>query len=111
VLPRGVEVGRHTYGYDAETFPIYTEGARVIVGAFCSIAPDARIHGGGEHVLTRVTPFPLNAMIFDHRDMGTRFAVGNAGVFFTLNGTNWERLVSTTVCRCEVSTTAVTPWS
>jgi Dockerin type I domain len=40
--------------------------------------------------------FVINAMIFDHRRMGTRFAVGNAGVFFTLDGTNWERLVSTT---------------
>jgi acetyltransferase-like isoleucine patch superfamily enzyme len=65
LLPHGVEVGRHTYGYDAETFPIYTEGARIVVGAFCSIGPDVRIHGGGEHVMTRVTTFPLNAMIFD----------------------------------------------
>ena len=40
--------------------------------------------------------FVINAMIFDHRHMGTRFAVGNAGVFFTLDGTNWARLLSTT---------------
>lgn len=40
--------------------------------------------------------FVINAMIFDHREMGTRFAVGNAGVFFTLDGTTWERLLSTT---------------
>lgn len=65
VLPRGVEVGRHTYGYDAETFPIYTEGARIRVGAFCSIGPGVRIHGGGRHALARVTTFPLNAMLFD----------------------------------------------
>jgi acetyltransferase-like isoleucine patch superfamily enzyme len=65
LLPRGVEVGRHTYGYDADTFPVYTEGARIVVGAFCSIGPDVRIHGGGRHALTRVTTYPLNAMLFD----------------------------------------------
>lgn len=40
--------------------------------------------------------FVINAMIFDHREMRTRFAVGNAGVFFTLDGATWERLLSTT---------------
>ena len=64
-LPRGVEVGRHTYGYDAGTFSIYTEGARIVVGAFCSIGPDVRIHGGGRHVMTRASTFPLHAMLFD----------------------------------------------
>jgi acetyltransferase-like isoleucine patch superfamily enzyme len=64
-LPRGVVVGRHTYGYDEDTFPIFTEGARIMVGAFCSIGPDVRVHGGGEHVMTRPTTFPLNALLFD----------------------------------------------
>jgi acetyltransferase-like isoleucine patch superfamily enzyme len=64
-LPRGVVVGRHTYGYDEDTFPIFTEGARIVVGAFCSIGPDVRVHGGGEHVMTRATTFPLNALLFD----------------------------------------------
>jgi acetyltransferase-like isoleucine patch superfamily enzyme len=64
-LPRGVTVGRHTYGYDANTFGIYTEGARVTVGAFCSIGPGVTIHGGGKHDVERVTTFPLNARIFD----------------------------------------------
>src|SRR5262249_29123145 len=64
-LPAGVTVGRHSYGYDADTFPVYTEGARIEVGAFCSIGPGARIHGGGEHVMTRASTFPLNALLFD----------------------------------------------
>jgi acetyltransferase-like isoleucine patch superfamily enzyme len=65
VLPRSVEVGRHTYGYDENTFLIFTEGARIQVGAFCSIAPEARILAGGEHVTNRASTFPLNARLFD----------------------------------------------
>jgi acetyltransferase-like isoleucine patch superfamily enzyme len=64
-LPRGVEIGRHTYGFGEHTFPVFTEGARIVVGAFCAIDNEARIHGGGEHVLTRAASFPLNAMLFD----------------------------------------------
>jgi acetyltransferase-like isoleucine patch superfamily enzyme len=64
-VPRGVEIGRHTYGFGEHTFPIFTEGARIIVGAFCAIDNEARIHGGGEHILTRAASFPLNAMLFD----------------------------------------------
>jgi acetyltransferase-like isoleucine patch superfamily enzyme len=64
-LPRGVEIGRHTYGFGEHTFPVFTEGARIVVGAFCAIDNEARIHGGGEHVITRAASFPLNAMLFD----------------------------------------------
>jgi uncharacterized repeat protein (TIGR01451 family) len=38
----------------------------------------------------------INDMIFDRKERGTRFTVGNAGVFLTVNGENWERLLSTT---------------
>jgi acetyltransferase-like isoleucine patch superfamily enzyme len=65
VLPRGVEIGRHTYAYGENTFPIFTEGARVTVGAFCSIHSEARVLGGGEHVISRASTFPLNALLFD----------------------------------------------
>lgn len=67
LLPPGLEVGRHTYGpidFDA-TFPMYTAGARTIVGAFCSISPECRILGGGEHVTDRASTFPFNARMFD----------------------------------------------
>jgi acetyltransferase-like isoleucine patch superfamily enzyme len=58
-------VGRHTYGHDVGTFPIITEGARISIGAFCSIAPGVRILGGGEHVINRASTFPLNARLTD----------------------------------------------
>lgn len=64
-LPPGVTVGRHTYGHDADTFPMFTAGARVEIGAFCSIGPEVRVLGGGEHVTTRASSFPLNARLFD----------------------------------------------
>jgi acetyltransferase-like isoleucine patch superfamily enzyme len=67
LLPAGLIVGRHTYGpvdYHA-VFPMYTEGARTVVGAFCSISPECRILGGGEHVIERASTFPLNARLFD----------------------------------------------
>lgn len=65
VVARGVQIGRHTYGYDERTFPIFTEGAPIVVGAFCSIHSEARVLGGGEHVLSRASTFPLNALLFD----------------------------------------------
>jgi acetyltransferase-like isoleucine patch superfamily enzyme len=64
-LPAGVTVGRHTYGFEKDTFFIYTEGARIDVGAFCSIGPQVKVHGGGEHVMDRASTFPMNARLFD----------------------------------------------
>jgi acetyltransferase-like isoleucine patch superfamily enzyme len=64
-LPRGVVVGRHTYGHDRYTFPVFTDEARIVVGAFCSISAGVRILGGGEHVKTRPSTFPFNARMFD----------------------------------------------
>jgi acetyltransferase-like isoleucine patch superfamily enzyme len=60
-----VSVGRHTYGYDEHTFQVFTAGARIRVGAYCSIAPEVRLLAGSEHVMTRATTFPLNALLFD----------------------------------------------
>jgi len=68
-MPPGLTVGRHTYGpvdYFA-TFPMYTEGACTVVGSFCSISPECRILGGGEHRLDRASTFPFNARLFDPR--------------------------------------------
>jgi acetyltransferase-like isoleucine patch superfamily enzyme len=44
---------------------MFTEGARIVVGAFCSISPESRILGGGEHAIDRASTFPLNARLFD----------------------------------------------
>jgi len=38
----------------------------------------------------------IKDMIFDRLERKMRFAVGNAGVFFTLDGEHWKRLLSTT---------------
>jgi len=38
----------------------------------------------------------IKDMVFARGEKATRFAVGNAGVFYTLNGANWFRLLSTT---------------
>jgi len=37
----------------------------------------------------------IKDMVFARAEPGTRFAVGNAGVFYTLNGQNWFRYLST----------------
>jgi acetyltransferase-like isoleucine patch superfamily enzyme len=63
---------------------MYTEGARTVVGAFCSISPESRILGGGEHAIDRASTFPLNARLFgpagrtalDARDTGPT-VIGN----------------------------------
>jgi acetyltransferase-like isoleucine patch superfamily enzyme len=44
---------------------MFTEGAHVVVGAFCSIAPEVRIVGGGEHITARTSSYPMNARLFD----------------------------------------------
>lgn len=64
-LPVGVTIGTHTYGYEAGTFQIFMEHARIEVGAFCSIAPEVRILAGSEHITSRATTFPLNALLFE----------------------------------------------
>lgn len=74
-LPSGVTVGRHTYGHNLGTFPIITEGAHIVIGAFCSISPDVRILGGGEHVISRASTFPMNARLFDPTKKNARDAM------------------------------------
>ncbi len=64
-IPPGVVVGRHSYGHDELTFRIFMHGARIEVGAFCSIGPEVRILAGSEHHMTRATTFPLRALLFD----------------------------------------------
>jgi hypothetical protein len=45
------------------------------VGAYCSIAPEVRILAGSEHVMTRVTTFPLNALLFEPGGGNARDAI------------------------------------
>lgn len=58
-----ISVGRFTYG--APAFRIWTADERIDIGAFCSIADDVTIFGGGEHRSDWVTTFPLR-IAFGH---------------------------------------------
>jgi photosystem II stability/assembly factor-like uncharacterized protein len=57
-------------------------------------------NGAFAHAIQRVPGWVgeaavISDMDFDREERGTRFAVGSAGVFFTLDGENWDRLLST----------------
>ncbi len=58
-----ISVGRFTYG--APAFRIWTSDERIEIGAFCSIADDVTIFGGGEHRSDWVSTFPLR-IAFGH---------------------------------------------
>ncbi len=52
-----VSVGRFTYG--KPKFMLWAENETVSIGAFCSIADDVTIFGGGEHNTQWNTTYPL----------------------------------------------------
>jgi acetyltransferase-like isoleucine patch superfamily enzyme len=52
-----ISVGRFTYGNPQ--FKVWSEGERIDIGAFCSIADGVIIFGGGEHRPDWVTTYPL----------------------------------------------------
>jgi acetyltransferase-like isoleucine patch superfamily enzyme len=52
-----VSVGRFTYGNPR--FMLWNDSERIQIGAFCSIADEVVIFGGGEHRTDWVTTFPL----------------------------------------------------
>jgi acetyltransferase-like isoleucine patch superfamily enzyme len=52
-----VSIGRFTYGNPQ--FMLWSETERIQIGAFCSIADQVVIFGGGEHRVDWVTTFPL----------------------------------------------------
>ena len=54
------QIGRGTYG----PLKVHTwgEGAKLRMGAFCSIAPGVQIFLGGEHRMDWVTTFPFNVL-------------------------------------------------
>jgi chloramphenicol O-acetyltransferase type B len=57
-----VAVGRCTYYY-GNPFVLYGPVPRIEVGAFCSIARDARILGGGEHALDLASTYPFRTVL------------------------------------------------
>ncbi len=57
-----VAVGRCTYYY-GNPFVLYGPVPRIEVGAFCSIARDAHILGGGEHALDLPSTYPFRTVL------------------------------------------------
>lgn len=58
-----ISVGRFTYGNPA--LKVWADDESIAIGAFCSIADDVVIFGGGEHRSEWVTTFPLRIAFGD----------------------------------------------
>lgn len=58
-----ISVGRFTYGNPQ--LKVWSEDESISIGAFCSIAEDVVIFGGGEHRSEWVTTFPLRIAFGD----------------------------------------------
>lgn len=58
-----ISVGRFTYGNPS--LKVWGENESVSIGAFCSIADDVVIFGGGEHRKDWITTFPLRIAFGD----------------------------------------------
>lgn len=54
----GFEIGDYSYG--APIIRSWGDGSRLIVGRYCSIAPDAEFILGGNHRLDLVTTYPMD---------------------------------------------------
>lgn len=59
-----IVLGRHCHGALRESFLMFGPDERVEVGSFCSIGPEVRLFGGGEHKVG-VSSFPLRKLVFD----------------------------------------------
>jgi acetyltransferase-like isoleucine patch superfamily enzyme len=57
-----IAVGRNTY-YHGQPFCPYGPDARIEVGAFCSIAHEVRILGGGEHAFELPSTYPFRTVL------------------------------------------------
>jgi chloramphenicol O-acetyltransferase type B len=60
-----ISIGRFTYGNPS--LKVWGEYESIVIGAFCSIADDVDILGGGEHRSDWVTTFPLRIAFGDPR--------------------------------------------
>jgi hypothetical protein len=57
-----IAVGRNTY-YHGRPFLPYGPDARIEIGAFCSIAHEVRILGGGEHAFELPSTYPFRTVL------------------------------------------------
>ncbi|MDX3925479.1 MAG: CatB-related O-acetyltransferase [Shinella sp.] len=63
-LPKGVSVGRYTYGVKPEIFHGSSFDLDVRFGAFCSVAEEVIFMQMADHDLTPVSSFPLGRRLF-----------------------------------------------
>ncbi|UVK56035.1 CatB-related O-acetyltransferase [Mesorhizobium sp. AR02] len=55
----GVEIGRHTYGLNKESFFVPHKSVPVRIGSFCSIGPGVLFICAAEHRVDTATTFPI----------------------------------------------------
>ncbi len=54
-----ITIGRFTYGFELMKIREWGEGAALIIGAFCSLAPNVQFFLGGNHRTDWITTFPF----------------------------------------------------
>ena len=58
-----ITIGRHTYGITYNTISLFKEKDSVVIGSFCSFAPEVRILASGEHNFNTISTFPFNSYL------------------------------------------------
>ena len=79
-----IQVGNFTYGHEAIQVMTWGEDARLVIGKFCSIAPNVRVFLGGNHNSDWVSTYPfghINQDFFgDERSPGHPFTKGDVNI-------------------------------
>jgi acetyltransferase-like isoleucine patch superfamily enzyme len=77
-LPEGASIGRHSYGLSGASVERENGGARLDIGAFCSIAPGVRFLLGVDHPVDLPSTFPFESKLFG--GPSNRDAVSKGGI-------------------------------
>lgn len=70
-----IEIGRYTYGMENILVKEWGEGARLVIGSFCSIAASITVFLGGNHRTDWITTFPFGHMYSE--DLGGQDITGH----------------------------------
>jgi acetyltransferase-like isoleucine patch superfamily enzyme len=54
-----IEVGKYTYGHGESIIHEWGEGAKVIIGSYCSLGPKIEFFLGGNHRMDWITTYPF----------------------------------------------------
>lgn len=60
-----ISIGIYTYGVDRNTVLLYKKDDYVVIGKYCSFAPEVKIIASGEHNAKAVSTFPFYAYILN----------------------------------------------